>query len=322
MEFLQETGDRGYPTEYLLSRIRGRRVFLFREWEDVEAGTDSSLHFVPAHYRDFIAQYSIEGIWKRYLKEVRWVYFQMNRTVRDIFYPYFIFSELDTLMVCLRYSIGAGNKAEIEGLLSLGLLSEKIKHVLRSDAVIPHVLEILRKKIPFLSTDPPGLSGKAAKNGLAGVERWITSSLIDYITGLPLHPVLQRYFSLIIDARNILTLYKYLTWEIPSAPVLFKGGSMPQAVLQRIGHSRDISRLEELIYKKTGLSGIEGKMSAGIEVLLYRDITKRLKKMERECDMGFILGYLWRFSREARNFTILSYGSTVERDALKEELVY
>jgi len=322
MQVLQETGERGYPTEYLLSRIRGRRSQFFRDWDTVDASTGTLGH-MPARYRDYIARYSYEGIWKRYRKELKWLYFQMNGKVRRVFLPYLLYSELDILLVCLRYSAGQGSRAETEGLLSYSLLSEKIKNVLRSDAGLPLILGMLRKQSPFLRTAVPDISGGPGKNGLTEVEQWITVSLLDYIMDMELHPVMMYFMKLIIDVKNILSLHKYLRWDIPSAPALFKGGTISPELLHRTGQSGNLSGLEDLIRRYTGVSTSGRHTSPGIEGMLYRHVTARVKKLEHQGgEAGLILGYVWRFYREARNFSILTYGQNVDRHALKQELVY
>lgn len=89
MEILQKIENRGYPTEYLLSRIKGRRVHLIIDWKPFLYGTTPTEYFSSTQYRGLIADQSAEGVWRHLLKEFEWVYLQMNSGLQDIFWPFF-----------------------------------------------------------------------------------------------------------------------------------------------------------------------------------------------------------------------------------------
>ena len=89
MELLESIEDRGYPFEYLLSRIRGRRSKLISDWNPLIYDIGSLEYLYPARYRGFVTEKSPEGIWKVLIREFRWVYTQMNEKLREIFCPFF-----------------------------------------------------------------------------------------------------------------------------------------------------------------------------------------------------------------------------------------
>jgi len=322
MEFLQEIKDRGYPTDYLLARIHGRRLSLMRDWDKALAGPDISEYLMSTHYREFMTARLSEGIWKRFLRESAWVYHQMNNELRNIFQPYFMYSELNTLLTCLRYKSGKGNDVEIGRVLEFSLISDKIKDVLKMDTDILSVLFLLGKKLAFIPGKPAGLEQVYLKHGLSGVEQKITKALLEYIISPGIHPVMRGFFTFTADSRNIITLHKRLRWETASAPVFISGGSIKEAVLKKTAYSYKPEELADLVYKQTGLR-LEGPDAVSAENALLKRLTGKIKKWEREYpDIGLVLNYLWRCAMEAKNLSIIYHGREIDKNILKEELVY
>lgn len=322
MEFLQEIDDSGYPAEYLLARIHGRRLSLLSGWDMLMSGTDTVEHYASANFREFMTANTPAGIWERYLKESAWVYHQMNNDLRNIFRPYFMYSELNTLLICLRYKAAKGNSAEIKRLLHFSLLSEGMKDALKTDANVPSVLNILGKKVSFIRDHFAGPGQVFLKDGFKGAEQGITNALFEHIFNMDTHPLIKRFFVLIADARNIITLHKHLRWDTTSGPFFIDGGNIKKTILNKLLHSYNTDALDALVYKQTGLR-IEGPDASRVENGLQRRLTGKIKKWERECpDAGLVLNYLWRCAMEAKNLSIIYHGRGIDRSILKEELVF
>ena len=322
MAFLQEIEDRGYPADYLLARIHGRRISLLRDWDKALAFPDISEYLMSTHYRGFMPAHLPEGIWKLFLRESAWVYYQMNNELRNIFKPYYMYSELNTLFTCLRYKSGKGNSAEIERVLEFSLISEKIKDILKMDTDILSVLFLLEKKQAFIPGKPAGLQQVFLKDGLSGVEQKITKTLFEYIISPGIHPVMRRFFTFIADSRNIITLHKRLRWETTSVPDFIAGGSIKEPALRKMVRSYKTEEFADLVYKLTGLRP-EGPDAVSAENALHKRLTGKIKKWERESpDIGLILNYLWRCATEAKNLSIIYFGRDIDKNILKEELVY
>jgi hypothetical protein len=311
MEFLQEISDSGYPAEYLLARIHGRRLSLLSDWDTVMSGADTAEY--PAS--------SPSGIRERHLKEPAWAYRQMNNGLRNIFRPYLMYSELNTLLTCLRYKAGKGTGPERGRLLYFSLLSKGIKDELKTDTDVPSVLDILGKKVSFIHGHCD-VKQLFLKDGFKGAEQGTTSALFKHIFNMDIHPLIKRFFIFIADARNIITLHKHLRWETTSGPFFIDGGDIKKTVLNKILLSYDTDALDSLVFKQTGLR-IEGPDAARVENGLQRRLTGNIKKWERECpDAGLVLDYLWRCAMEAKNLSIIYHGREIDRGILKEELVY
>ncbi|MBI5099067.1 MAG: V-type ATPase subunit [Nitrospirae bacterium] len=322
MILLCDIEDRGYPTDYLLARIHGRRAFLLKDWEKVLFSLDISGYLMSTRYSKFISGYPADGILRRYQEELQWMYYQMNKNLRHIFGPCFMYAELGTLLTCLRYHLKKGKKTEIEYILAFSLLSERVKNILSLESDLPFILEMLDKRAAFLSDSPAGLSDIFITGGLPEVEQTITRTLLEHIMHEPGHPCITRFFISLIDSINIITLYKHLRWEMSAKPAFITGGKVKETVLSAILHSRDVSEITGLIQKHTGFY-VGRPAAANVESALLKGISGQVKKMERESpDIGLILNYLWRFFLEARDLSILYYGNKIDKDIIREELVH
>ena len=322
MELLQDSKNRGYPTDYLVARIHGRRVYLFSDWDVLLFSRDIKGHLMPTRYGAFMDMHSAEGIQLCYRRELHWIYHQMNSRLRNIFKPYFINSELGTLMTGLRFKLDNADRADIELLLSYSLLSDHIIEALRAESDISSSLKLIEKSLVLPSGIAPDLQGTYEKEGLQQAENGLKRALFAYIFSLHMHPVMRSFFTALADTVNLLALYKHLKWETSAEPAFIDGSSIPEERFRRISASRNSDELVQLIYKQTGLS-LEEWDEPRLEPMFNRYITGQIKRRGRETsDIGFILNYLWRCSIEARNLTVISYGTEIDRALIKRELVY
>ena len=321
MEFLQRYEDRGYPTEYLVSRIRGRRAYFLEEWNSILSSPDLFAYLLKTPYGEFITEHHGEGVWKRLLKEYKWIYLQMNKHLRNVFHVFFQFTEMKTVIVCLRHKISTESTTRLTDILSLSLLSEKMKEILDMETDFPSMLHTLERDFLFPPDEPARLKDVFLEEGLKGVEEGLIREFLQGIMRLKLHPVIKSFFTSVIDSKNIIALYKHLRWGIKVPPLFIRGGSISEAHLTMVIHTNAISEVPKLIYRLTGLE-IEEPTASNLEKTLLISLTKNIKAMSRRStDIGLILDYLWRYAVEVQNLSLLLYCGDIERDILKEELV-
>ena len=321
MNVLEREADRGYPTEYLLSRIRGRRGYLIKDWNALLASAAPLESLQGAHYRGLVTEYSKEGVWKGMLKECKWVYLQMNRGLRNVFSPFFLYSEIKTIILCLRHKREKGHNTEVEDILTFSLLAGDLKEVLRRDADLPLILEEFERQFLSLPDKSEGLNDIYLKKGLKGVEEHMTDSIIDQIRTSSLHAVIHTFFAALIDMRNVITLYKYLRWTVVRGTVFVPGGSIHPSRLEGAAHRGDLSEVSRLIHDLTGKIVQEAGLSA-VENILLTGLTKQVRALAKESpDIGLILDYLWRVYMEAKNLTILLHCADMERVSLRNEII-
>ena len=320
MGLLKQGRERGYPVEYLLSRIRGRRSRLIRDWRSLVHDTTPIEFLASAQYQGFVRERSAEGMWRALLIEYGWVFRQMEEEVRRIFAPYVLYTELRTVFICLRYHHGDRTQKAGE-VLGESLLADGVKNILR-DGETSVAVEKLERQFCRLSPEFTGLAAKYEEKGLREVEQHLTNSYLIAVIRTPLHPVIKEFFSRIIDARNILSLYKSLRLSVADYAVFIPGGTVPIGQLKDLLDKDDIFAVITLIRQATGIT-VTAPDPTQVEVSLYRGITKYLQKEGRDpLGAALILDYLWRCSLEVMNLSLLLAGKDMEREEIAAELVY
>ena len=320
MELLQNPGDRGYPTEYLLSRIKGRRSKLIKNWKALVHDQDLFLASSSSKQGGMRAPISPDRIWADLVHEYQWVYGQMNRQLREIFYPYFLYAELRTVFICLR-RIRDKKEGVDDEILGKSLLSDEMKKVLLSSIDLTEAVAGIERLFTTLSKQFAGLTEIVQNEGLRGVEQRLTEAYLTVTAGSRLHPLVHMFFSRLIDARNIISLYKYLRLELKSFPPVLPGGSIPETRLRQLAEKNDLVAIGSLIHEFTGIK-VERPEPTKVELALYTGMTRWLHKEGREpFGVAPILDYLWRCSIEAMNLSVLYHTKDLERDAVAAELV-
>lgn len=317
MELLQHLPDQGYPPEYLLSRIRGRRSRLIADWKPLIY--DSVADYLSARYQGPVKERSAEGVWRSLLREYRWVYGQMSGKLRKVFGPFFLYTELRTIFIALRHMKDKGG-GRAGDLLDASLLSGKVKQILAAGD-IPTVLAEIEPFFLSLSGRFAGLAGAFESGGLRSVEQKLTNTYLSVMPAARLHPILKNLFTRLIDARNIISAYKFQRLEQQAAPAFIPGGQIEQARFADIVAKDDIFGICSLVREFSGVK-IEAPDPAKVEIALYHGITRFLKKEGREpFGAGPILDYLWKCSLEVMNLSILLNGKGLEREIVAAELV-
>jgi vacuolar-type H+-ATPase subunit C/Vma6 len=317
MELLKPAEDRGYPSEYLISRITGKRAALISDWTPlVFSGApfeylDSSLH------KGFVTERSPGGIWRDLMKEYRWVYLRMNSELREIFRPFFLYLELRTIFICLR-NIKGGKTEETLNVLPASLLSEDIKKILAEREDILSAVRGIEKGFLTLSDAFAGIADVCDREGLKGFERELMVRYLVTTVRSGVDPLMKDFFVRIIDSRNIISLYKFLMLEPKTPPTFIPHGRVSESEFTGVIARKDIVGIRRLVGTKDEVPGL-----SNVESALYRKITAFLRKAGRDpLGIGPILDYLWRISLETMNLSILYYGKDLGRETVKGELVY
>ncbi|HWR72040.1 MAG TPA: V-type ATPase subunit, partial [Nitrospirota bacterium] len=251
-ELLDLLDDRGYPVDYLYARIRGRRSRLIMDWKAFVYEASPLEILSGGASRGVVRDRTAEGIWVNLLREYRWVCRQMNSGLRDIFAPYFLYAELRTLFISLRH-IKESSTEETADLLSQSLLSKRIKNILETSKKPEVAVTALERAFLTLSTSFSGIAGSFEKDGLRGFEQDLTNRYLAHIVNRGLHPLVRIFFSRIIDARNILALYKALRMSARARPVFLPGGAMTSERFRDILKSKDLFTVKSLVREATGI---------------------------------------------------------------------
>jgi vacuolar-type H+-ATPase subunit C/Vma6 len=322
MKLLIDIGDRGYPTEYFLSRIRGRRSLFTAELQRLAGRTvmDEGLLLSPPI--GSAQEIQGDGSWRSLLREYRWAYLQMNRELRKVFTPFFAFMELRTLILCFRYRKTEGGGEEVEGLLSQSLLSGGIRKKLMTGSDLVPALQETEEGFTLSSFSHPGLVQAYEQAGLRGVEEKLCAEFLEQTVRSQLHPAIMEFFRSTVDRRNISLAYKQIRWGLSSAPPFVEGGRVRRPVLKKIIDEKDLHMIADIVHTLTAMK-IEEHTGAAFETALKNTLTKRIARLMRgDPETGLILDYLWRRYIEMENLNLLLYGRGVNGDVINKELVH
>jgi vacuolar-type H+-ATPase subunit C/Vma6 len=319
-ELLEKGRDRGYPSDYILSRIRGRKARFIQDWKPFVASPSPLEHLPEGHYQRIVRDRTPEGIWRALLIEYQWVYHQMNERLREIFGPYFLYTELRTVFICLR-NLKEMKRAAVKEMLSVSILSDKIRKILTGSTDELAAARAMEEKLLDFSGHFNGIAEILHQKGLTGFEHELTERYLSVIVRSDIHPVLQTFFTRLIDARNILSLAKLVKMNTSAEHPFISGGGIATATLQQLLASKNRQGIEKILKDFSGEVDVSFDL-VKLEASLYRGISRSLVKGGRDIlGIGPVLEYLWRCSIEAMNLSVLAYGHELERDIVAAELV-
>lgn len=305
--------QRGYPADYLRGRIRARKESLITDWERLLAAADP-LQGVRLPER------SEEGIWSALLLEYAWIWRQMEPKLRLAFAPFFVLVELHTLVLVLRLR-QTGNTDRAMQLLESSQLGPAVKARLMAEGEPAAVVVGLVSVLGATYRGFYRLEETFRQEGLSGFERELSSLWLEQQAGERLHPVIDTFFRLAIDQRNMVSVAKHLRWGLAQQPAIIRGGELLPSLLEEAAKAGDAAALAAMVRRMTG-EEVDSSALERVEPLLLAALTRQVRRMGRRDDeIGPLLDYLWRRFMEARNLGVLFHGARLDRDTVRAELV-
>ena len=314
MNLLREIDSPGYPEDYLIARIMGRRAALDANWSDART------HGLPSASSD-------ERIWEVLLQELEWLYGQMNWTLRKCFAPVFVLLELKTIVLCLRNK-EAGRRSEIELLLTHTLLADPLRRALREQPDVPSSIAALT----VVSAGAlPGICEAAAAGAEQGPRAFEDSLMRGYLectVKTSLHPAIRQFFRAFIDLRNVMILYKQLRWGMDDPGAFIDGGTFERARLVRLRETKQPGAWEELAKEATVRKSLpDAAIEGALETVLLTSLTQRLRQLGQDYSgqggdgVALLLDYIWRTYVHARNLAVLYHAAGMSDAAMERELI-
>jgi vacuolar-type H+-ATPase subunit C/Vma6 len=133
--------------------------------------------------------------------------------------------------------------------------------------------------------------------------------------------VVREFVRRIIDARNVLALYKSLRLASKDPSVFIGGGSIAVERLKDLQERDDLFSVITLVRQAAGLA-IAAPDPTQVEVALYRGITRFLKQEGKDpLSTALVLEYLWRCSLEVTNLSVLLSAKDLDRESAAAELI-
>lgn len=318
MVLLKQPVYEGYPTEYLLARIRGRRA---RQISGLRpSGVEPSLSPASPAWRAAPGEPTATEAREKLRAECLWLYRQMNDGLRETFAPLFLWFELRTILLCVRFRRG-GEREPAAGLLGASLLAERVQRVLTGAGEPVAVIDELAGLLAAVAGECHDL-GKVyrQRGGRAWEERLVTVCL-ERLTAPPLHPVLREFFRALVDAINLAALAKQLRWQLQVPPAFVRGGEIAPERLAKVAAEGSPTGFATLIASLPGMGRLPA-VPSNPEPLLFAWLTRRVRKLAREPrGIGLIVDYLWNYVVEARNTGLIFHGAALERATVQAELI-
>lgn len=271
MELLLRIRDSNYPKEYLLSRVRVRQPL--KMFRDIHSGSELRITLG---------------------NEFRWLYFQMNAELTDVFYSIFIYFELKNIFAVLRLKLGSNR--DFHDILLSSLLSIEIQDCLTKDKELIKAINCVSESFNELFKTSEPLERVFIKNGLKRFEEKVTLFLYNYAVKTAKDEAIAEFVRYKIDERNIMAVYKHIKWELEESPELISGGKITKERLLKAFQKCSYVMLEDII---KSLTGIETDLQ-NIEDVLKKGMTLLLKRLSKSTlSNAVILHYLWVLYMEA-----------------------
>lgn len=308
----------GYPDEYLLARIRGRRVTLRGARPGPGAGGEAPEGTLPPLFP--AAGMATEATARAELHaELGWVHRQMNEGMRLTFAPLFFWIELGTIILACRFR-RSGQRERSARLLAASLLGQRIRQLLVKEGEPAALLDELGRLLGAVCGPCRELGSVYRQRGGRAWEERLVRLFLERMAEAPLHPVLTEFFRALIDLRNLLVLAKQLRWQLHDTEAFARGGGIsPKRLLRALAEGTP-TLPAALLGALPGMAPLAA-VPANPEPLLLNWLTRRVRRLARAGGTGLILDYLWRRLMAARNLGLVFHGADLERPVLHAELI-
>ena len=301
---LKKPDECEYPAEFLVARLLGKKGALFRDWEFLISGSDTVESLQNTPFYPYLKKYAAPGIWRFMRNEHLWVYKRMNNSLRTHFQSYFVYHEMNTLLVCLRYLSARKEIERVRHELRASLLHDDIQDILTSGLDFAAMLQALELRLCSHAEIFKGLSEHFADKGIAALEVFLRDCFFASIFSQKQPAMLKTFLQYLVDYHNCLTLAKNLRWQSETEPAMIAGGTVELDRLQRAYFRKDLT----LVLKFLRLKGADEAASAlqQLETALLSFISGKLKiwSLQRTV-VGDILYYLWEQQRYTRNISMV-----------------
>ena len=303
-----------------MARLHGKQGGLFRNWEFLIASSNPLETMQDTSFYPYLKKYASPGLWRFLRNEHLWVYKRMNRKLRNLFGPYFVYHEINILIKSLRYLY---NKSEVEIVaqqLHKSLLHGEIQKILTSGQDFPDMLGKLESSLVLRASIFYGLRDLYEINGFRALEIFLRKNMLTFIL-FQNHPtLLKTFFQYIVDFHNCIALAKSIHWQLELEPVWINGGTLDPEKFKRIYLRKDLGVVLSSFPIPSRKKAVSSP--AELETLLLGLITKELRRWSYQRTVaGDILFYLWEQFRYARNISVVLSTMDLEDEAVSKSII-
>ena len=303
-----------------MARLQGKKSRLFHNWEKLIFSSDLPKLLQDSPANQYLAEYNNLGVWRYLNHEYQWVFRRMNPSLRKTFGPYFVFQQMESLLVALRYLYKKGSSEELALLLNSTLLNHDVQEILLSKEEFSLILRKLEKELVRISKNFEGLSIRYRENGFADLEMSLKEDLFVHVSNMRTNKFLTAFFEKLIDNHNYIILAKSIRWKVKEKPCFLADGNLAIDLFEKSFAKQSLLHLARNFHLNV-LQDAQPSVSA-IETALLKNITGTLKTWSRfRSATAYILFYLWEQFRYTRNMSMLLHTAMVDDELVAEHII-
>jgi hypothetical protein len=237
----------------------------------------------------------------------------MNSRLRNIFFPVFLYFELSNLLAALRFKEQGNQIDRIDAIASYSLLDDSLFARIRTESSMERIVEYLAQ-----SFTPPMPGSERAwqvyvQGGFPALDHTLFEVFFTNWSNRSRSMILKTFMRQLIDATNLLGLYKAIQWNVESLAAPVPGGTLePQLFIKGFEEGS-----YDTLFRKTGIGELppEEESGTGLENAVFLNLRKTLKKnLQEPTGVGYILFYIWEHFLFARHYSLLLRSSHFHED--------
>lgn len=291
---LLRTDRAGYPTDYVIARVRGRQGRPL-------SGT------------------SDEEIWRALTSELAWLHGQVDPSLAARLSPLFALFELKTIVLAVR-NRAIDRAPAVRAVLERSLLNEQLQAALRDASSLAAAIDGVVAALTRVAAPFGELTGAYAGDQLRGFEDALIRIYLEQAAAARLHPAVRRFVAAFIDARNVLLLHKQLRWNLVNGVRFIAGGTIAPGLFSAALRRGDPAAVAALVRQITGRRARVSQ--SALETTLLDGISRTIRPLRRHSEpAAVILCYVWQLYVRARNLSLIHHARDVEPDALTREVM-
>ncbi len=304
MQLLKTLRQNEYPADFLLARLKGRSGRIRIEWNSLRAAADPAAWGHPGFMARYLRDHREDGPWIFLFHEFGWVRSRMNSRLRDIFFPVFLYFELFNLLAALRFKEQGNLVDRIDAIASYSLLDDSLFGRIRNQSSMEKIIEELAQSFVPLAPGFERAWQAYFEGGFPALDQALFEVFFPYWSSRPRSVILKTFLRRLIDATNLLGLYKAMQWNVESLPAPVPGGTLESQLFIK---EFDKGRMDTLLAKAgVGEVSLEQESGTGLERAVFLNLRKILKRNVHEpSGVGYILFYLWEHFLFARQYGLM-----------------
>jgi len=304
MHLFKPVRQNEFPTDFLLAHLKGRRGRIRIAWRSFGAAVDPAAWGHPGFMAPYLRAHQENGPWILLFHEFRWVRSRMNSGLRNIFSPIFLYFELFNLLAALRGKEYGNRSGWRDAIGSYSLLDDSLYGLIRSKTSMERTINHLAQTFAHVAPGFERAWHTYFQGGFPVLDQALFEAFFQHWLRRARPEILKSFLRQLVDATNLLGLYKALQWNVERPPAFIPGGTLAPKFL---GKSYEKGRMDTVL-RRAGLAEpqLEQKSGCVLEIALFLNVLRTLKRNAAESSgVGYLLYYLWEQYLFARKYSFM-----------------